>query len=282
MALRGLEGETLVGPASSGLLNDGQKQFLSDVFNTGALEYLDAVTVHPYADWPEQAVTGANSYQSFRALMHQHGTVKPIVSGEWGWNTCTKPCENNGGNWGNYDLSEQWQANLLARQWLTNWLHSVASIFYEWRVNKPGSHSFEGQFGTVGLASYPDDYHNASYPYDPKPAYITARSLQNIFGTMHKITRIDCCGEFNMILRATNTTAHTQEVRYAIWQYLQDDPVTIRVPLSPAGCYTIRNTLGYVSGHVCTTDDNQAIEVEARSGPTYFCLQTQDESMIVV
>jgi hypothetical protein len=280
MQTAGLQSETLVGPALSGMLRDSS--FLEGVFATGALNYLDAITVHPYFDTPENAIYGDDCWGGLRYLMQKHGyAVKPVISSEWGWNTCQKPCTKV---FGNYGLTENTQAHFLARQWLTNWFHGVPSIFYEFNTF-PGNdpHSGEDNFGVVRY-----DYHNESYPYTPKPAYVAAVTLQNLFGSLDKVQRIDSFGLANMVLRAYNSQGN---VSYAVWK--ASVPVMLRkgalaleedihhIQVSPPGCYTFHTMLGKILETKCTSVVGQAIEVVVTSDPVYLVLGDNATAAIV-
>lgn len=269
----GLGDETLVGPAMSGMLRDSS--FLEDVFSAGALKYLDAVTVHPYLDTPENAVYGTDTYSGLRSLIKKHGYAdKPIVSSEWGWNTCQKPCVKM---FGNYGVSESTQAHFLARQWLTNWLHRVPSIFYDFNSDGKHPHSGEDNFGVVRY-----DYHNESYPYTPKPAYVAAVTLQDLFGSLDDVARVDCCGSGNVVLRASDDQGN---VSYAVWESsvpvlspgLRAPQTDLLVPVSPAGCYDLHDMLGGFQQTKCSTNRRRraagdAMHISAGSNPLYLVL----------
>lgn len=270
----GLKNETLVGPAMSGMLRDSS--FLDDVFNSGALKYLDAVTVHPYLDTPENAVSGSDTYNGVRSLLKKHGyNNKPVMSSEWGWNTCQKPCTKM---FGNYGQSENTQAHFLARQWLTNWKHGVPSIFYDFNSDGKDKHSGEDNFGVVRYG-----YHNESYPYAPKPAYHAAVTLQNLFGSLDHISEISSGTSGNVVLRASDSQGN---VSYAVWKSSipasesaevsapRDD---VLVPVSPAGCYEIHDMFGKIREIKCSTNrrrraNGDAMHISTGSDPLYLIM----------
>lgn len=220
---------------------------------------MDAITVHPYMATPEDSINGNECWGGLRYIMRQHGPELPVISGEWGWNTCVKPCD---GDWGNYGLSEGIQAEYVARQWLVNWLHQVPSVWYEWHTNVNNPHSFEGNFGSVRYT-----YYNDSYPYAPKPGYHAAVTVQNLFGSMDEVQGIDG-GADNYILRATGPNG---SVAYAVWSVnkLTSD---LRVPMSPPGCYTQYDLAGGIQDEKCTTHDEELILIHRSFRPTYLIL----------
>ena len=81
---------TLVAPASSGF----PWPFFEALFKTGALKYLDAVSVHPYRDFHKSPETAAEDYEKLRALIARFAPPEkknlPIISGEWGYSTHAK------------------------------------------------------------------------------------------------------------------------------------------------------------------------------------------------
>ena len=94
---------TVIAPGTSGIPLD----FLEALFKQGLLNDIEAVSVHPYRSGNPE--TAAKDYQALRLLIHRYAPKSkdiPLVSSEWGYTTV--------------DISEQQQAQFLARQWLTN------------------------------------------------------------------------------------------------------------------------------------------------------------------
>ena len=90
-----------------------------------ALDYVDAISVHPYREWEPESVT--EDYKSLRELIKKYSSKPiPIISGEWGYSTA------NG--WNGLNLSEEQQAAYLVRMLLINQLnHIPISIWYDWK-----------------------------------------------------------------------------------------------------------------------------------------------------
>ncbi len=151
--------EIYIGPATSGV----DLPFLEACFKAGLLEYWDAVSVHPYRQVDPETVE--EDYRNLRLLLARHAPKDkkiPILSGEWGYSAA----------WVGVD--EERQAKLLARQWLINMSQDVAlSIWYDWHDDGPEEKEPEHHFGTVR-----HEHHKDRDPaYDPKPAYVAARTL---------------------------------------------------------------------------------------------------------
>ncbi|MGO8675547.1 MAG: cellulase family glycosylhydrolase [Limisphaerales bacterium] len=145
----------IVAPATSGFPWDYLETFLK----SGVLEYLDAVSVHPYRDPRQPPETAAGDYQRLRALIDSHAPPAkrgqiPILSGEWGYSSFTR------------GVSLQNQAAFAARQQLANLYSGVPlSIWYDWKNDGTDANENEHNFGTV----LPD--------LQPKPAYRAVQTL---------------------------------------------------------------------------------------------------------
>ena len=75
----------VVAPALAGLSEESLK-WLEELFKKDALDYVDAISVHPYRAWEPESVT--YEYQSLRALIKKYSSKPiPIISGEWGYST---------------------------------------------------------------------------------------------------------------------------------------------------------------------------------------------------
>jgi hypothetical protein len=139
---------TIVGPASSGF----PWEYLETFLKSGVLEYLDAVSVHPYRNPKQPPETAAADYKKLRDLIARYApsgkTNVPILSGEWGYSTHRK------------GVSLETQADFAVRQQLSNLLNGVPlSIWYDWKNDGDDPGENEHNFGTV-LADL-----------KPKPAY---------------------------------------------------------------------------------------------------------------
>ena len=150
---------TIVGPASSGF----PWEYLETFLKSGVLEYLDAVSVHPYRNPKQSPETAAADYKKLRELIARYAPSgklnMPILSGEWGYSTHRK------------GVSLETQANFAARQQLSNLLNGVPlSIWYDWKNDGEDPGENEHNFGTV----MPD--------LKPKPAYLAIQKLTHELG----------------------------------------------------------------------------------------------------
>jgi hypothetical protein len=155
-AIRGAVPEAaIMGPASSEM----PWPFLESFLSSGVLEYLDAVSVHPYRNYSKSPETAAADYQKLRGLIERYAPTEakkrmPIVSGEWGYASHAK------------GVTVEKQAAFAVRQQLSNLLESVPiSIWYDWKNDGPDPNEREDNFGTV------------TQDLKTKPAYIAIQTM---------------------------------------------------------------------------------------------------------
>jgi hypothetical protein len=205
----------IVGPASSTF----PWRFLENVCKSGLLDYLDAVSVHPYrGKLPE---TAAADFARLRKLIKQYapqGKDIPILSGEWGYATDTK------------GVSPDTQAAYLARQQLSNLLNGVPlSIWYDWKNDGPNPADRESNFGTV------------DNDLNPKPAYeatqVLTRELSGYRIAYRRVT--DDTNDFVLVL--TNNVGQT---KLAAWTLSHPHSISVdsvsSVPLDAMPKYIAR------------------------------------------
>ncbi len=149
--------EPVVGPALSG--TDGA--WMEQIYKSGLLNVLDAITVHPYGDFPPEG--RKIHYDGTIALLARYmpkGKHIPVYSGEWGYSSANVPADV--------------QAKYLARMFLTNLANGInLSIWYDWRDDGPDPKNTENNFGLVA-----NEYRKAENPpLKPKPAYEAAKKL---------------------------------------------------------------------------------------------------------
>jgi hypothetical protein len=199
--------ELIVAPATSEI----DLSFLEACFERGLLEWIDAVSVHPYRQTgPEGA---AREYAILRRLIERHaphGKAIPILSGEWGYSAAWPGCD------------EARQAELLARQWLTNLASGIPiSIWYDWRNDGKDPKEPEHHFGTVRHEYRP----GADPPFEPKPAYHSARTLTRTLDGMRFVKRLALGGRDDHVL----LFADGDRQALACWT-TSDEPHSLTLP----------------------------------------------------
>jgi hypothetical protein len=126
---------------------------------SGVLEFLDGVSVHPYRDPNQPPETAAADYKRLREMMDRYAPESkrgkiPILSGEWGYASNTK------------GVSLETQAAFAVRQQLCNLLNGVPlSIWYDWKNDGHDPADNEQNFGTV------------RENMEPKPAYTALKTM---------------------------------------------------------------------------------------------------------
>lgn len=145
---------TIIGPASS----EVPMPYLESFLASGVLEYLDAVSVHPYRDYSKSPETAASDYKNLRGLIERYAPdVKkkmPIISSEWGYSSSTK------------GVSLEKQEAYIVRMQLSNLLNNIpVSIWYDWKNDGDDPTEHEQNFGTV------------TSDLKPKPAYTAVQTM---------------------------------------------------------------------------------------------------------
>lgn len=208
--------EFLVGPTTSGV----DLHFIAEVGAAGALSWLDAVSVHPYrAGGPESVLA---DYSALRSLLRSiDGAPSAILSGEWGWASCSSAngtasaCHSGGGGVGQV-VTEHEQASRLARQWLINDAANVSlSIWYDWINDGPIPRSAEDNYGTVYQG-----YHNSTHPRITKLNYRAAHTLQRLFGGLQPAGALcnSTLGQYAVRFVDTGVANSSGPSSWALWQ----------------------------------------------------------------
>jgi len=144
----------IVAPATSGI----PLGWLEQCFKQGLLSHIDVLSVHPYrSKLPETVIADYTALRELIGRYAPNGRQIPVISGEWGYSNI---------NWDKNPLSDQQQAQYLARMFLTNLYQGIAvSIWYDWRNDGTDPNEREHNFGTV------------AHDLTPKTAYLAAKTL---------------------------------------------------------------------------------------------------------
>jgi hypothetical protein len=183
------------------------------------LEYLDAVSVHPYRGKPPE--TAFRDYTRLREMIARYAPKDkniPIISGEWGYSSNTK------------GVSQETQAAYIVRQQLSNLLNGVpVSIWYDWKNDGKDPNENEHNFGTVSVA------------LQPKPAYLAIQKLTQELSGYRIAFRRDTSNTNDFVLVLTNDLGRT---KYAAWTV----GTPHRVKLGSQLTLELDSTPEYVSG----------------------------------
>jgi polysaccharide biosynthesis protein PslG len=235
---------TLFAPATSEL----PWPFLESFFKSGALEFLDGVSVHPYRSPRQPPESAARDLQQLRELIDRYAPAGrkekiPIISGEWGYSTHT------------HGVQLETQADFIVRQQLANLLQGIPiSIWYDWKNDGEDPNENEHNFGTVT----PD--------LKPKPAYLAIKTL-TLELSGYSITRRHDTGTTNdFALVLTNALGET---RLAVWTL--GEPHDIAFALQPNSGKELSFVNGDgVSGKVEIGNNRFTIPISGR--PKYIIL----------
>jgi len=221
-------------------------QWLNDCFNRGLLKWIDALTVHPYR--PQHPETVIKDYDKLRKLINSYapqGKKIHIISGEWGYSLI---------NWDKSRLSEQQQAQYLARMFLMNLYQNIpVSIWYDWKDDGSNPNEREHHFGT------------ATYDAKPKQAYLAAKTLSSTLNgyTVQKRLDLGKQSDFALMLQSGKKEA------IAFWTTLQEHKVTL--PIGPANA-TLCSLFGNKIQLSCK---NEELKLPISQSPQYLLRKTE-------
>lgn len=186
----------VVAPALAGLNGESLK-WLEEIFKRGTLDYIDAISVHPYRDNSPETV--ANGYQSLRVLIAKYTTKEiPIVSGEWGYTTAK--------DWHGQTISGKQQAEYLVRMFMINTLYDIPiSIWYGWKNDGTDPYNSEHNFGIV--------QNNIRIP---KEAYMAVNNLTYTLSGYSFTRRIDVGDPNDYVMKFTNGKGNTVIVLWTV------------------------------------------------------------------
>ena len=227
-------------PATSGIPFD----WLEACYKRGLLEWIDALTVHPYRPRPPETVM--QDYAKLRELNERYapeGKEIPIISGEWGYSLI---------NWDKSRLSEEQQAQYLVRMLLVNLHEGIpVSIWYDWKDDGTDPDEREHHFGTM------------THDLNPKPAYLAAKTLAHTLEGYSIVERLDVGKDEDFALRLRSG----QKEAVAFWTVDEEHEVTLRIK---AGEGVLSNMLG--DERAISWSDGR-LEVSLSQSPQYIILK---------
>jgi hypothetical protein len=235
----------IVAPGTSGF----DWPFWTALGDMGTFTQLDAVTVHPYGIEIPEGV--GPYYVELAALLHRYSPAWkiPVLSGEWGYSSV------RGG------ISEEQQAQNLARQWLVNLLYDVnLSIWYDWRNDGVDPTDIEQNFGTV--------HHDLS----PKPAYRAARTLLATLDGYRFMRRIplDSSDDYLLLFGKEGQAA------MALWTTGEAHTVSLPLAVDEAALIKMMGERGTLPGG----DDGLVIEIDP--SPRYLLFRADQSASQLV
>lgn len=227
----------IVAPAASGIPFD----WLEECFKKGLLNWVDALTVHPYRSSPPETVI--EDYAKLRELIKHYapeGKKISIISGEWGYSLI---------NWNKSRLSEEQQAQYLTRMFLVNLYEGVpVSIWYDWKDDGTGPNEREHHFGTM------------THDLNPKPAYIAVKVLARKLKGYSVVERLDLGKDEKFALRLRNG----ENKAVAFWTAGKDCESVLSIK---AGKGILFNMLGDENA---LSWNNEGLKVTLSQSPQYL------------
>jgi hypothetical protein len=236
--------EHLMGPATSTI----DLNFLQSCFNTRSPDWWSALSVHPYRQTNPETV--AAEYARLREMIGKAASTGKrlnIVSSEWGYSSA----------WSR--MNEERQAMMLTRQFLTNLANRIPlSIWYDWRDDGTDPNEAEDHFGVVR-----HEYRvGSASAYEPKPAFLAARTLTTILGGFRFQERLNVGGSDDYVL----AFVRGDERRIVAWT---TSPGLRRLTIPAAtGEFSITTMLGAGAGRIRSNQD--ALTIDVGTTPVYL------------
>jgi hypothetical protein len=235
---------TIFAPASAGF----PWPFLESFLKSGALKFLDGVSVHPYRSPQTPPETAASDYKKLRELIAANTPAArtnpiPVISGEWGYSTFI------------HGVDPETQAAFLARQQLANALDGVPiSIWYDWKNDGNDPKENEHNFGTVRS------------DLTPKPAYTAIKTLTHELAGYAIQTRFTTGNLNDYVLVLTNAAGET---KLAVWTLAKPHSLTLTLQPSAANEISVVNSSGQ-SDEITVANNQIALPLSA--APQYAAL----------
>ncbi|MHC4308603.1 MAG: cellulase family glycosylhydrolase [Planctomycetota bacterium] len=230
-------------------------KWLEDCFKRGLLQWIDVLSVHPYR--PQLPETVIKDYVKLRELMKHYapqGKTIPIISGEWGYSNI---------NWDDARLSNEQQAQYLAREFLVNLYQKIpVSIWYDWKNDGTNPDEREHHFGTV------------THDLKPKAAYLAAKTLSSTLAGFSIDQRLDLGSDKDFAFKLTRG----KDTAIAIWTIGQEHKVTLpplpRFAKQNAGSEVrIIHLLGKEESKTTTAWIGDCLELNISQGPQYLLVK---------
>jgi len=248
---------TVVGAATAGVPLD----WLEELFRLGGLDYMDAVSIHPYL-YPTEPEQMVQSLEALDALIRRYnnGEPKPIWITEHGWPT----------HRGSSGVSEQTQAAYLVRAHVLALSRGVEKYFWYDFMNDGLDETLnEHNFGVIRNTSDPRG------KWAPKPAYVSyAAMTRQLTGTEFERQEDVAAGVYSFVFdagRGTKTRViwSTEPRTIAV---RTDRPISITDltgrtetyhPLAGRVYLTLSGEPIYVTGRGVSVDPSERLSLEA-------------------
>jgi hypothetical protein len=221
-------------------------EWFEGCFKNGLLNWIDALSVHPYRSQPPETVIG--DYARLRELIARYAPASkqiPIISGEWGYSNL---------NWDKSRLSGQQQADYLVRMFLINTYQNIpVSIWYDWKNDGTDPNEREHNFGTV------------KHDLNPKAAYLAAKVLSSTLTGYSISERFDLGNENDFAFKLTNGN------RQAVAFWTIGPKHNVSLPMGPVEV-TLIDIYG---GKVIINWKAEHLDLSAEQSPQYLLIKPE-------
>ncbi|HYV24225.1 MAG TPA: cellulase family glycosylhydrolase [Pyrinomonadaceae bacterium] len=246
--------EKLIGPATAGI----EVTFLESCFEAGLLNHWSAVSIHPYRETNPETVAG--DYALLRETIDRYriptardsgrvidsARTPNVISGEWGYSSAWQ------------GMSEEKQAALLARQFLTNVANGIPlSIWYDWQDDGSNPAEAEHHFGLMRYRSG-----RSIGAFEAKPAYLAAKTLiANLRGFVFQ-ERLTVGSDDDYVL----VFSKGREPRYVGWT-TSSTPHRVMIP-QITGLFNVTRLTGESGG--TRAPNSGTLSIDVTTSPLYL------------
>ncbi|WP_416045946.1 cellulase family glycosylhydrolase [Priestia megaterium] len=199
----------VVAPALS-RLDEPSLRWLEETFKLGLLDYVDAISVHPYRRTNPETVIA--DYAKLRTLIAKYTDKEiPIMADEWGY--------SNVPNWNGFGgtstaSSELQQAQFITRMILINHAEGIENtLVYDWKDDGQDPGNIEHHFGLMKFDQK-----------TPKKSGTAYKTLVDTLGNYRYVERVDNGNADDYVFKYIDDNS---KIAYAFWTSGSDHRFTL-------------------------------------------------------
>jgi hypothetical protein len=230
----------VIGPVTAGV----PMEWLREFFALGGLDYIDALSVHPYT-YPAGPESLDETIAELRAVMAEYGTVKPIVISEVGWPTGIAA----------RSIDDITQAQYLVQSQTIALANDVQQYFiYDFMDKGTDPTDTEHRFGLI------HNWADSQGAYTPKPSYVSIATSQRLLAGK------EAAAEQPVLTGGVRDYAFgsgTGDPTHVLWSGVPQS-----VSYSTPGAVTVTDLFG--ASTTLQPDQNGRVTVTAGKSPIYL------------
>lgn len=231
----------IVAPALAGVRGDSLN-WLEETFRLNILNYIDAISVHPYRKMDPETVE--MDYDILKTLLKEYSNKNiPIISGEWGYYL---------ENIKDKEHEEIEQAQNIIRMMLINYLKDVPiSILYEWKNSGTDPRNMHDNYGLMENSE------------NPKLSYYAVKNFISTLEGYSFLEKLETQSRADYLLKFVNNEGN---VIIVLWTTGTNHIIDYKYP---AGKGKLINMMGEQR----KIDWNKKISIELSRSPIYIKIE---------